>query len=210
MAAKDDDVLYLWKGEQYDAHKKKLNGISTTVEGLKIGLAIVSTGLTVLKADLAIVKVDEKGVTFLGKQWWTWPHARNTGEKEAAAEKEFLKRVKKVQDTANEATRSVKIVKRRQEQLASSARHSGSLYSEHNLATAKAQAERDLRSASKAREKAQRNYDKILSLKFNADRDAKAVEKAHSESKESFVDLSLKLDALNGEARELAMTIGLG
>ncbi|MEX2985342.1 hypothetical protein [Streptomyces sp. C36] len=64
-----------------------VTALSGSVEGLKISLGLVAMGFTPVKVDGALLKVDEKGIVFGGKQKWTWPHARDSKQKQEAADK---------------------------------------------------------------------------------------------------------------------------
>ncbi|GAA5057229.1 hypothetical protein [Streptomyces similanensis] len=54
----------------------KVTTINNTLDYLKIGLAAVSTGLTVVKADFTFLKIDEKGITWLGNTVKPFPWAK--------------------------------------------------------------------------------------------------------------------------------------
>lgn len=72
---------------------KKVNDLNFTVDYIKIGLAGVSLGLTVFKADATILKFDEKGATFLGRTIKTWPWAKEGHDwwRKVATKKEVKK-----------------------------------------------------------------------------------------------------------------------
>ncbi|MFI5700147.1 hypothetical protein ACIA78_08905 [Streptomyces xanthochromogenes] len=65
--------------------------LSGSIEGLKVSIGLLAVGFTPLKIDGALMKVDEKGIVFAGKQKWTWPHARDEKQKQEAAEKRASK-----------------------------------------------------------------------------------------------------------------------
>ncbi|MFG3031092.1 hypothetical protein ACGFZJ_21540 [Streptomyces sp. NPDC048253] len=74
-AVRDAFQLYFRKDEAKTL-VMKVTAINHTVDYLKIGLAAVATGLTLLKADFTIAKVDEKGISWLGNTLYTFPWAK--------------------------------------------------------------------------------------------------------------------------------------
>ncbi|WP_460068563.1 hypothetical protein [Streptomyces sp. YKOK-I1] len=54
----------------------KVTAINHTVDYLKVGLAGLAVGLTLVKADFTLFKVDEKGVSWLGNTLYTFPWAK--------------------------------------------------------------------------------------------------------------------------------------
>ncbi|MFZ3569614.1 hypothetical protein ACOKM5_21640 [Streptomyces sp. BH097] len=76
-AGPDDAWVHpFWLNKQEIEHQKSLyRDLSHTVNLLKFDLAAVATGLTLIKADFTLFKVDEKGITLRGKQLATFPWA---------------------------------------------------------------------------------------------------------------------------------------
>ncbi|MEU2513074.1 hypothetical protein [Streptomyces syringium] len=73
---------------EYDPLKKKVNDLSVTVNGLSVGVdsakvafAGFSGGGTLLKADFTGLKMDEKGITFMGRQLTTWSWAQSDSDR---------------------------------------------------------------------------------------------------------------------------------
>ncbi|MFF5130767.1 hypothetical protein ACFY41_28050 [Streptomyces syringium] len=78
--------LYFSKADG-DQVKTKINGLSIGIDHLKLAVGLLATGATAVKLDFTGIKVDEKGVTVLGRQRVTWPHARDDKAKADASEK---------------------------------------------------------------------------------------------------------------------------
>jgi DNA repair exonuclease SbcCD ATPase subunit len=55
--------------------KHMLTGLQTSITQAKAEFAVMSLGLTLLKADITAVKLDEKGVTVFGRQVKAWRKA---------------------------------------------------------------------------------------------------------------------------------------
>ena len=80
------DVLQLYfRKDEAKTLAMKVTVINHTLDYLKIGLAAATTGFTVFKADFTAIKIDEKGVSWLGNTRWTFPWAN--------PEKEFWRKV---------------------------------------------------------------------------------------------------------------------
>ncbi|MFJ9855766.1 hypothetical protein [Streptomyces sp. NPDC101150] len=77
IGQKSDDDFYLWKKDEVDAQKHKLNGLATTVEGAGIRFHGLALGLTPVRIDFTGLKIDEKGMVLAGVQKWTCPHKRS-------------------------------------------------------------------------------------------------------------------------------------
>ncbi|MEV0281403.1 hypothetical protein AB0I22_34175 [Streptomyces sp. NPDC050610] len=97
----------------YDHLKKKVNDIAITVNGFSAGWdtaklsgGFAAGGLTGFKADFTGFKVDEKGMSFLGKQITTWPWAESK-------EVRGLRRAKRWSDAADEASVKARAADRR-------------------------------------------------------------------------------------------------
>ncbi|MFI9580440.1 hypothetical protein ACIHCQ_00980 [Streptomyces sp. NPDC052236] len=109
---------------------KKVNDLNFTVDYIKIGLAGVALGITAVKIDFTLFKVDEKGISLFGKTFRTWPWAEEGGGKfwrKFATKKEvqkfdtktarneavdaFLKKLKNY-DTKTERTKAVHELRR--------------------------------------------------------------------------------------------------
>ncbi|MFI9588051.1 hypothetical protein ACIHCQ_41140 [Streptomyces sp. NPDC052236] len=70
-----DQNLYFTHAETKDI-KKSLTGINHTLDGLKLGLALVAATAQIIKVDLSVWKIDEKGISIGGIQTRTWPWAK--------------------------------------------------------------------------------------------------------------------------------------
>ncbi|MGW2862791.1 hypothetical protein [Streptomyces sp. SDr-06] len=84
-----------------------ISALSSSVEGVKVGLGALALGFTPVKIDGALLKVDEKGIVFAGKQKWTWPHARDDKQKQEAADKRATKIHGKLNKSGENAQSSV-------------------------------------------------------------------------------------------------------
>ncbi|MFV5992412.1 hypothetical protein ACNPQM_08155 [Streptomyces sp. NPDC056231] len=66
--------LYFTK-EEANTLVMKVAALNHTADLMKVALAGLATGLTVVKADFSLFKVDEKGVSILGNARYTFPWA---------------------------------------------------------------------------------------------------------------------------------------
>ncbi|MFE9410219.1 hypothetical protein ACFYN0_15695 [Streptomyces sp. NPDC006704] len=87
--------LHFFSKSDGDQVKAKANGLSIGLDHVKVALGVTAVGLTALKLDFTALKIDEKGIVFLGKQKVTWPHARDDKAKGEAAEKRINKNIKR-------------------------------------------------------------------------------------------------------------------
>jgi hypothetical protein len=90
-ANNNDSVWYFWTKDEADKFKHKLNGLSTSVDALKVAAGFAAVGFTPLKIDASAFKMDEKGIVIGGVQKWTWPYARDEKAKLEAQDKKLLR-----------------------------------------------------------------------------------------------------------------------
>ncbi|MEV3992046.1 hypothetical protein AB0J57_24345 [Streptomyces sp. NPDC049837] len=87
--------------EMYRDLSHSVNAVATSLAGLKFDVTAIALGLTVVKADFTLFKVDEKGMTFRGKQIATFPwadqkkHLENRIEQAERTEKRKLEALNK-------------------------------------------------------------------------------------------------------------------
>lgn len=62
-----------FRKDEAKALTMKVTGINHSLDYLKVGLAVVATGLTLVKADFTLFKVDEKGISWLGNSLYAFP-----------------------------------------------------------------------------------------------------------------------------------------
>ncbi|MET9429872.1 MULTISPECIES: hypothetical protein [unclassified Streptomyces] len=85
--------------EMYRDLSHSVNAVATSLAGLKFDVTAIALGLTVVKADFTLFKVDEKGMTFRGKQIATFPwadqkkHLENRIEQAERTEKKKLEKL---------------------------------------------------------------------------------------------------------------------
>ncbi|MGW3656300.1 hypothetical protein ACWD6R_11570 [Streptomyces sp. NPDC005151] len=87
----NDSVWHFRTKDEADGVKHKLNGMSTSVDVLKVAAGFAAFGFTPFKIDASFFKMDEKGIVIAGVQKWTWPHARDEKAKLEAADKKLVK-----------------------------------------------------------------------------------------------------------------------
>ncbi|MEU6348873.1 hypothetical protein ABZ896_06055 [Streptomyces sp. NPDC047072] len=100
-------------------------GLKADIDGLKVALSAVTVSAQILKVDMSLWKIDEKGITFRGNQKVTWSWVKSVeDEKKAKTEEKlmlklretFLEKgknteIEKAQRTANHAAREVRVLK---------------------------------------------------------------------------------------------------
>ncbi|WP_414168739.1 hypothetical protein ACMATS_21375 [Streptoverticillium reticulum] len=72
----DPRIPWFFSEGDWDTYKRKINGLSVSVDYLKAGFGALALGFTPVKIDGALFKMDEKGISFGGVQNRTWPWAR--------------------------------------------------------------------------------------------------------------------------------------
>ncbi|MFD3412830.1 hypothetical protein [Streptomyces cyaneofuscatus] len=186
MAKPDDSVHYFWTKSEADTFKHKYNGLSTTVEYMKVALAGLSIGATVAKFDFTYLKVDEKGIVVGGVQKYTWPHARDDKGKAEAAEKKLVRlteRAERADDGAKDALEQMKRLRARMDSQAGSRVPIKGTWA---LETQLKQVQQQQLAAEKASKKAQAAYVETRRLALKAGREERDAEKAAADAASSY------------------------
>ncbi|NWF26948.1 hypothetical protein HW130_11815 [Streptomyces sp. PKU-EA00015] len=196
--SQDESVLYFWTKGEADAFKHKLNGLSTTVDLLKVGVAGVALGFTPVKIDPTLFKVDEKGITWAGVQKWTWPHARDEKGRLEAAEK----RLDKIQKRADASySRSEKALRNAQEMARRAGAGSWAGQQEARRASSarqdSIQALKDVRGA----------HQKIVRLQNEARMKAEAIEENREAAAKAARDLQTRINSLRSDFNALSRSV---
>ncbi|MFE9116888.1 hypothetical protein [Streptomyces sp. NPDC007172] len=77
LAKNITELSRLWFSQKDgDTVKQKINGLSVGLDYTKVALAGLALGVTPVKIDWTLVKVDEKGVSILGVTRKEWPWIR--------------------------------------------------------------------------------------------------------------------------------------
>ncbi|MGK5640170.1 hypothetical protein ACSNOK_17925 [Streptomyces sp. URMC 126] len=107
------DWFHDFKNKDYDSTKRKVNDLSVTVNGLslsiesiKFAFAGLAIGGTLAKVDFTLAKADEKGVSFMGRQVFTWPWARDTSARLERRYERASSRLERRQERAQVSTKS--------------------------------------------------------------------------------------------------------
>ncbi|MEU7280433.1 hypothetical protein AB0A69_16840 [Streptomyces sp. NPDC045431] len=109
--------------EMYRELSHTVNGLATSLAVIKFDVTALALGLTVVKADFTLFKVDEKGMTFRGKQIATFPwadqkkHLENRIEQAERTEHRKLKAL-------NEEVEKLKAIRQRVDEKNTEARAS--------------------------------------------------------------------------------------
>jgi hypothetical protein len=194
----NESVAYFWTKDEADKVKHKLNGLSTSVDVLKIAAGVAAVGFTPIKIDAAILKVDEKGIVFGGVQKWTWPHARDEKAKLEATEKKMLKLDQKTQDAARDAKNAIAMAQRIQ-----SGAGAGGWESD---ADAK-RAEKAQKKASEAFEGTVDAYRSLAKMTKDAEEKKRIVEEQRKAVAQSLGTMSSTIDGLRAKLNALNSTI---
>ncbi|MGI5457048.1 hypothetical protein ACQEWB_28585 [Streptomyces sp. CA-249302] len=195
----NESVGYLWTKDEADKFKHKLNGLSTSVDILKIAAGAAAIGFTPLKIDAAILKVDEKGIVFAGSQKWTWPHARDEKGKLEAADKKLVKLDQRTKEAAEEAKRAISIAQR----LRGSTGEAGNWA----VDAEKKRAEKAHKRAGEAFEESVEIYRSIARMAHDAEEKKKNVEDERKRVVQSFGAMSSKIDDFGEKLRALSSTV---
>lgn len=196
----DDSVWYFWTKDEADKFKHKLNGLSTSVDILKVAAGVAALGITPAKIDASIFKMDEKGIVIGGVQKFTWPHARDEKAKLEAADKKLLKlsqRAEKAHSTANNA---VTMARRLQERVGGTG----------NWATdaQNKRAERAERKATEAFKKTQETYRTIDRMTREAEEKTKLVEDQRKTVERSLNTMKSGIEDLRTKLHNLESAVG--
>ncbi|MGI5481264.1 hypothetical protein [Streptomyces lavendofoliae] len=177
MATNDEKVLHYWTKDEADKVKHKLNGLSATVEGLKIAVGVVGLGFTPFKFDASVLKGDEKGIVFLGRQLVTFPWAKDKDEREDRKLVRLVDRAERAGDRAVRARRDAEVLK---SQVAGRLSGQNGARTGDNTAvrTAQRQAEVAAEEAEKALKKARRHYVDTLKAAQKSRHEEKDAEKS--------------------------------
>ncbi|CAL9302722.1 hypothetical protein [Streptomyces sp. NPDC095602] len=203
----NDTVLHYWTKSEADKVKHKLNGLSTTVEGLKIAVGVVGLGFTPFKFDASVLKGDEKGIVFLGRQLVTFPWAKDEAERQD-------KKLARLADRAERASDRAARLKEEAERLTARVRANTPADAQGRVAenplvqSARRQAEQATKDAEKMLQKARRHYVKTLQTAQKTRHEEKDAEKSKEVAVKSLhtVRTSLKetRQQLAGLERQLA------
>ncbi|MGW0830790.1 hypothetical protein [Streptomyces prunicolor] len=96
-------------------------GLKADIDGLKVALSAVAMSAQILKVDMSLWKIDEKGITFRGNQKMTWSWVKSVeDEKKKKSEEKLWKElraafldkgkdeeIETAQETAEKAARDV-------------------------------------------------------------------------------------------------------
>ncbi len=209
MTKGDDSVHYFWTKSEADTFKHKYNGLSTTVEYMKVAIAGLSVGATVAKFDFSLLKVDEKGIVIGGVQKYTWPHARDAKGKAEAAEKK-LTRLSDRADSANaRAKQALDDVTRLSARVNAANSRTGNAAAANSSPAVQSQlarAQLAQKDSEKASKKAQEAYVKTVQLARKAEKEKTDAEQASRSAATSyrnirngFVDTRRQLRLLESE-----------
>ncbi|UIX31511.1 hypothetical protein [Streptomyces sp. GQFP] len=195
----NESVGYLWTKDEADKFKHKLNGLSTSVDILKIAAGVAAIGFTPLKIDAAILKVDEKGIVFGGVQKWTWRHARDEKAKLEAADKKLLKLDQQTEKAAEDAKRAITMAQR----LQSNAGETGNWATDAEMK----RAEKSQKKAGETFKETVDVYRSITKMAHDAEEKKKATEDQRKRVEQSLGAMSSKIDGLRVKLRELDSAI---
>ncbi|WP_328512640.1 hypothetical protein OG842_40230 [Streptomyces sp. NBC_00376] len=110
--------LYFRK-EEANTLVMKVAALDHTTDLMKVALAGVATGLTVIKADFSLFKVDEKGFSILGNPRYAFPWAEegdNWFWKKAVGKKK-IQELKELEEDALKEKEEHKELKKKPEEL---------------------------------------------------------------------------------------------
>ncbi|WP_434594988.1 hypothetical protein [Streptomyces sp. A5-4] len=203
MTKNGEPVLEFWTKEQADTYKHKLNGVSTTVEGLKVAVGLLSVGFTPFKIDISMLKGDEKGIVFRGRQLVTWPWAAEDQER---ADKKLVKASAKADvadENAKQAIRNTRDIAR---QVATAGRGApgatpGGM--PPAVKTSLDHANRARTRADKAYKSALAAYQKTETVATKADQEKTRAAKAVTDAKTSFERVQTGIEQARTKLRQL-------
>ncbi|MFG2178953.1 hypothetical protein ACGFLS_09555 [Streptomyces abikoensis] len=157
-----------------------ITGASAGVDGAKLSFAGVTGGATLAKADFTGAKVDEKGVSFLGRQILTWPWAEDKG----------ARLLRKAGKSSSEA-----------EALATNARARLNEAPEYSIS--RIRAEQELKKAEKLRQRAGRAHTALIELARKSAQKKKDAELSLKEARKSYREAGRNQRAAVKELRNL-------
>jgi hypothetical protein len=196
---KNESFAYFWTKDEVDGFKHKLNGLSTSVDLLKVAASAAAIGFTPFKIDASIFKMDEKGIVIGGVQRWTWPYARDEKAKLEAADKKLLKLSQRTEAAHLDAQRAVNMAQR----LQSQAGGAGNWAIEAETKRAKkAQTE-----AGDTFKKTVDVYRSVQKMARDAEAKKKTVEDQRKDVGQSLGTMSSNIDRLRTKLRELDSTV---
>ncbi|MEU9405956.1 hypothetical protein AB0E08_09640 [Streptomyces sp. NPDC048281] len=188
----NDSVGYFWTKDEADKVKHKLNGLSTSVDMLKVSAGFAAVGFTPLKIDGAFFKVDEKGITIGGRQRYTWPYTRDAKEK---LEQKLTRTGEKAEKAYGEAERAVGMAKRLQGQSGGA-----------NWAAAT-----ETKNAEKAKKELDRTFTQmkktdqaIKEMEEESGEKKKLIEKQSEATAKTLATMDSRISSLQTKMRELA------
>ncbi|MFF0433077.1 hypothetical protein ACFYU9_12745 [Streptomyces sp. NPDC004327] len=173
----------------YTETKKAAIGASSSVSGIKGDITLLKAelaGVTLASFGYAFLKVDEKGVTWMGKQLWGWKRADAAKHFQLRMERQQKRLFKRQQDLKDALTRFTEsrtnqADRRRDAQTATDARNAARRPGGHTQASLDAYyaAERNAKKAEREAKKADREAKKAdKAARKVADRAQKARIKA--------------------------------
>lgn len=202
MANNNDTVLHYWTKDQADKFKHKLNGLSTTVEGLKVAVGVVGLGFTPFKFDASVLKGDEKGIVFLGRQLVTFPWAKDEAERDDRKLIRLTERAERAERNAEKARRDAETI-HRQVSASSSGRPNGQISDNYAVKTSREIAENATKEAEKLLQKARRHYVDTLKTAQKARHEEKDAEKSKESAVKSLHSVRAGLKSTRESLRKL-------
>ncbi|MFF8830645.1 hypothetical protein [Streptomyces sp. NPDC015131] len=202
MATNNDPVLHFWTKNEADTFKHKLNGLSTTVEGLKIAVGVVGLGFTPFKFDASVLKGDEKGIVFLGRQLVTFPWAKDKDEREDRKLVRLAERAEKAGDKAVQARKDAEAIRSRVARGTSGRTGSG-LGDNSAVTSAQRQADKATKNAEKLLAKARRHYVDTLKTAQKTRHEEKDAEKSKETAVKSLHSVRSNLRTTREHLRRL-------
>ncbi|WP_216589646.1 hypothetical protein [Streptomyces brasiliscabiei] len=194
-----------------------VTGLKADLEGAKAAIAGVALGLTLFKADFTAFKIDEKGISFLGRQKFIWPHARDDEERGDRKLEAKVLRAESAFRTAERRYETAADTLRLANRTAAAANSSpggagGNLSTSAKLLTDQAvRAEKLAREAYTEAEKQKKKLDRTLQAiqeqKRKADSEEKQVERAKKETDESVKKITSSLEGLKQRQNELKNSV---
>ncbi|MEU6141401.1 hypothetical protein ABZ848_13655 [Streptomyces sp. NPDC047081] len=190
----DDSVGYFWTKDEADKIKHKLNGLSTSVDILKVAAGVAAFGITPIKIDAAFFKMDEKGIVVGGVQRFTWPHARDEKAKLDSAERKLVKTSQQAEKAYAEAARATGMAKRLQDRLGASSW--GATTETKNAVNAKKEAD-------KAFSEMKETNLAIARMAQEAEDKKKIIARQKEDAEASLKSMESRLSTLSTKMREL-------
>ncbi|MFD7339280.1 hypothetical protein ACFV98_25185 [Streptomyces violascens] len=179
----NDPARMFFTRSEADQVKAKLNGLSVGVDYMKVAVGGLALGFTPVKIDAALLKIDEKGIVWTGRQLWTWPHARDADKRRDRAANRQHKKVLKREQKVNSALSPFEVspsAKRKAEAQMKKFRKerdelSKILLAMHNDASKANKAKKD---AETARATVKNSYAEIIKRQSEMENQLKALDRA--------------------------------